>query len=160
MKEDNEFPGFCVTQTYLAGGWESSYVKKHYCSFLRFCYLNIPCFRINITWIFMRWGIHTEVGKSKNRCFCWFWRPYLCPSMESMAGLEIIAGERTMSSLIGKLTGQPFILLVMLTGHIQSYWKWNALINFHAVQLFQLLSVCSELLCIAKLWSESWVKCN
>ena len=50
-----------------------------------------------------------------------FWRPYLCPSMESMAGLEIMAGERTMSSLIGKLTGQPFILLVMLTGHIQSY---------------------------------------
>ena len=70
-KRTIEFPGFCVTQ-YLAGSWESSFVKKHYCSFLRFCYLNIPCFRINITWIFMRWGIHAEVGKSKNRCFCWF----------------------------------------------------------------------------------------
>ena len=66
--------------------------------------------------------------------------------MESMAGLEIMAAERTMSSLIGKLTGQPFVLLIMLTSHIQSYWKWNALINFHAVQLFRLLSVCNELL--------------
>ena len=80
--------------------------------------------------------------------------------MESMTGLEIMAGEWTMSSLIGKLTSQPFVLLVILTALIQSYWKWNALINFHAVQLFQLLSVCSELLCIAKLWSESWVKCS
>ena len=45
----------------------------------------------------------------------------MCPSMESVAGLEIMAAERTMSSLIGKLTGQPFVLLIMLTSHIQSY---------------------------------------
>ena len=71
--------------------------------------------------------------------------------MESMAGLEIMASERTMSSLIGKLTGQPFFLLVMLTASHSVVLKMNALINFHAVQLFQLLSVCSEVLCIAKL---------
>ena len=34
------------------------------------------------------------------------------------AGLEITAGQRTMSRLIGELTGQPFVLPVMLTGHI------------------------------------------
>ena len=34
--------------------------------------------------------------------------------------LEITAGQRTMSGLTGKLTGQPFILPGMLTGHIQS----------------------------------------
>ena len=33
-------------------------------------------------------------------------------------GLEITAGQRTMSGLIGELTGQPFVLPVMLTGHI------------------------------------------
>ena len=33
-------------------------------------------------------------------------------------GLEITAGQRTMSGLIWELTGQPFVLPVMLTGHI------------------------------------------
>ena len=36
-------------------------------------------------------------------------------------GLEITAGQRTMSGLIGELTGQPFFLPVMLPGHIRSY---------------------------------------
>lgn len=31
-----------------------------------------------------------------------------------------MVGQRTMSALIGDLTGQPFILLVSLTGHIPS----------------------------------------
>ena len=38
-----------------------------------------------------------------------------------LAGLEITAGQRTMSGMIGELTGQPFVLPVMLTGRIQSY---------------------------------------
>ena len=37
------------------------------------------------------------------------------------AGLKITAGQQTMSGLIGELTGQPFILPVMLSGHIRSY---------------------------------------
>ena len=41
--------------------------------------------------------------------------------------LEITAGQRTMSGMIGELTGQPFVLPVMLTGRIQSYWRWNKL---------------------------------
>lgn len=32
--------------------------------------------------------------------------------------LEITAGQWTMSELIWALTGQPFVLPVMLTGHI------------------------------------------
>ena len=42
-------------------------------------------------------------------------------------GLKIMAGQQTMSRLIGELTRQHFILLVMLTGHIWSYWTWNKL---------------------------------
>ena len=38
-----------------------------------------------------------------------------------LTGLEITAGQRTMSVMIGELTGQPFVLPVMLTGHIQSH---------------------------------------
>ena len=34
--------------------------------------------------------------------------------------LEITAGQRTMSGMIGELTGQPFVLPVMFTGRIQS----------------------------------------
>ena len=67
-------------------------------------------------------------------------------SVWNFSGLEITAGQRTMSGLIGELTSQLFVLPVMLTGHNRLYWKWN--------QLFQLLSVCSESLCIAKRWSE------
>ena len=45
-----------------------------------------------------------------------------------LSGLEITAGQRTMSGLIGELTSQLFVLPVMLTGHNRSYWKWNQLI--------------------------------
>ena len=38
--------------------------------------------------------------------------------LESKAGIKITAGQQTMSGLIAELTGQPFILPVMLTGHI------------------------------------------
>ena len=37
------------------------------------------------------------------------------------SGLEITAGQRTMSGLIGDLTGQTLALPVKLTGHIRSY---------------------------------------
>ena len=52
-----------------------------------------------------------------------------------IAGLETAAGQWAMSRLTGELTSQLFVLPVMLIGHNQ---------------LFQLLSVCSESLCIAK----------
>ena len=35
-----------------------------------------------------------------------------------ITGLEITAGQRTMSKLIWELAGQPFVLPVTLTGHI------------------------------------------
>ena len=38
--------------------------------------------------------------------------------LESKAGIKITAGQQTMSGLIAELTSQPFILPVMLTGHI------------------------------------------
>ena len=38
-----------------------------------------------------------------------------------VAELEIMASQRKLSGLIGELTGQPFVLPVMLTGHIRSY---------------------------------------
>jgi len=40
---------------------------------------------------------------------------------KSFSGLEITAGQWTMSGLIGELTGQPFVLPVMLSSHIRSY---------------------------------------
>ena len=36
-------------------------------------------------------------------------------------GPEITTSQQTMAGLIGELTGQPFVLPVMLTSHIQSY---------------------------------------
>ena len=36
-----------------AGSWESSYVVQNVTDFLRFCHLNSPCRRVNITLIFM-----------------------------------------------------------------------------------------------------------
>ena len=50
---------------------------KTYSDFGRFCYLNIPCFRINTVYYFnlyefLKRRIHALVGKLKNRCFRWF----------------------------------------------------------------------------------------
>ena len=36
-------------------------------------------------------------------------------------GLEIMAGQRTVSGLIGELTGQHFVMPVMLTDYVRSY---------------------------------------
>ena len=48
---------------------------------------------------------------------------YLNPSgvLYSLAGIEITAGQRTMSGLIAELTSQLFVLPVMLTSHNRSY---------------------------------------
>ena len=48
-----EFSGFCVTQ-HLADARRAVMWVKNITDFGRFCYLNIPCLRINITLIFMR----------------------------------------------------------------------------------------------------------
>ena len=65
---------------------------KNITDFWRFCYLNIPCLRMNITLIFMSYSseeftnklldhwesalykycIYYCILKLKNRCFCWF----------------------------------------------------------------------------------------
>ena len=41
--------------------------------------------------------------------------------VQHRSALSVGLGQRTMSGLIGELTGQPFILPVMLSGHIRSY---------------------------------------
>ena len=48
-----------------------------------------------------------------------------------------------MSELIGELTSQPLVLLVMLTSHIQSYWK-----------ISMLLSCYQYVASITEFWSE------
>ena len=69
------------------------------------------------------------------------------------SGLEILASQWTISRPTGDLNTQLFVLPVRFTIHIRSHWKWNKL-KFHAVQLFQLLSVCSLLLFNVEFWSE------
>ena len=72
------------------------------------------------------------------------------------SGLEITAGQRTMSRLIVDLTGQTSPCRSCWPVKIQSYWKWNKF-KVPAVQLFQLFI---ESLCIAELWYEILVTCN
>ena len=43
------------------------------------------------------------------------------PFNQVKSRLRITASQWTMSGLIGELTGQPFVLPVTFTGHIQSY---------------------------------------
>ena len=73
----------------------------------------------------------------------------------SLTGLEITASQRTMSELIWEFTGQPFVLPVMLTGHIWSFWKWNKL-KFPCCSVVESRCVLS----FAELYLKSWVKCN
>ena len=65
--------------------------------------------------------------------------------LELKAGLEITAGQRTMSGLIGELTSQLFVLPVMLTGHNRSYSKHQYVASRCALRNVDL---------------ESWVKYN
>ena len=57
--------------------WKALMWVKTYSDFGRFCYLNIPCFRINTVYYFnlyefLKRRIHALVGRLKNRCFRWF----------------------------------------------------------------------------------------
>ena len=66
---------------------------KNITNFGRFCYLNIPCLRINITLIlyefFKRW-IHALLGTdSKTDVSVGLRRPYLCPSKGHKHGVSI-----------------------------------------------------------------------
>ena len=66
-------------------------------------------------------------------------------------------GLETMSGLIGELTGQPFVLPVMLTSQIRSYWKWNKL-NFPCCSV---VSVAISMLWVAVycgtlIWNPTW----
>lgn len=72
------------------------------------------------------------------------------------AGLEIMAGQLTMPRLIGDLTGQLFVLPVMLRCHIWSCWKWKK-IKFPCCSVVSFdIRPCSASLCTAALWSEIW----
>ena len=66
-----------------------------------------------------------------------------------VAGLEIRAGQRTMSGLIVDLTGQTFVLPVILTGQNSVVLKKGKKCKVPANQLLQLLFI--ESLCIAEL---------
>ena len=61
---------------------------------------------------------------------------------EGVSGLKITAGQRTMSGLIADLTGETFILPVILTGH---FW----------IQAFYFLYTCRLMLYNALLISFS-----
>ena len=44
-----------------------------------------------------------------------------------------MASQQTMSGMIGELTGQPFVLPVMLTGHIRSFPSCSVVISMQRV---------------------------
>ena len=65
---------------------------KNVTNFLRFCYLNIPCLRMNITFIFMNSSsdVFTILKEnSKTDAFFGFRPSYLCPSKGHQDGVSI-----------------------------------------------------------------------
>ena len=77
----------------VTASWKALMWVKNITDFGRFCYLNIPCLRINITVIlyefFKRW-IDALVGKLRNNdVSVSFRRPYLCPSKGHKHGVSI-----------------------------------------------------------------------
>ena len=72
---------------------------------------------------------------------------------------EITTGRRTMFGLIGELTGQPFVLPVMLTGNsIGSHWKCYNL-KFPCCSV--MCQLCYQYVCVLQNFDlKSWVKCN
>ena len=81
---------------------------KNITNFGRFCYLNIPCHRINITLIlyeFLKRKIQALVGKLKLRCFCWF------PAAISVP-LKGTQTWRLHTKLLEKVKRFPFLILM------------------------------------------------
>ena len=65
---------------------------KSVTDFLRFCHLNIPCLRINVTVIFMSFSSEEFthlLENSKTDVFVGFQRLYLCPSKGHQNGVSI-----------------------------------------------------------------------
>ena len=107
-----EFPNFCVTW-HLVGSQESSYVTVGYkrYPFFRFCYLlNIPCHRINITWIFMSSSSHEFMflwQTSKTDVSVSFRLPCLCPSKGQQHGTSIPRGGYFRNFWVGMCRWDP-----------------------------------------------------
>ena len=67
---------------HLAGGRKALLWVKNNSDFWRFCYLNIPCLRMNITLIFMSSSseeFRNKYENTKTDVSVGFRRPYLCP---------------------------------------------------------------------------------
>ena len=112
--------------------WEETHLREIFCGTLIFQQSSMSCIdhHVGINWsettlclplvkhlrVTLRCAVNITTTSFQH--FPW-----------SLTGLDITACQWAMSKLIafGELIGQPFILLVILTCHIQSYWKWNKL---------------------------------
>ena len=120
-----------------------------------FCKLLIYCFLYFWPCISERKIAYSHIQKMAGK-HTWQFISKLSASSHSLkfgpTGFEITAGQRTMSELIWELTGQPFVLPVMLTGHIWLVCKWNKL-KFPCCSVVSVVaSRC--VLSFAELWSE------
>ena len=115
--------------------WSTKLSKKHAETYKTYILVHCSAFILDIdVWrsrAVLLWSYRAFLHKSEPRylqtsittCI----RSHVPTCRVAMAGLEKTAGQRTMSRMIGELTGQPFVLPVMLTSHIRSYWRWNKL---------------------------------
>ena len=118
---------------------------KNITNFGRFCYLNIPCLRINITLIlyeFFKLRIHALVGKLKNRCFCWFPAAIFVPLKGTQTQSFKIWVKRFSEYLAYEISHRPD--------------SWRGPLNIYLLLFPRLLTFCIEWFAIKFLIAWQW----
>ena len=119
-------------------GWHSPF--KNITDFWRFCYLKIPCLRINIPLIFMSSSSEEfthKWGKAKT-CFCWFSAAIFVPLKERQTwrlhtklykfGLNVFPNISHMNYCIDLILGKGFCIFIFF--HFP-YSRLSVLKGFH-----------------------------
>ena len=113
--------------------WEETHLREIFCGTLIFQQSSMSCIdhHVGINWSETTLCLHlVKHLRVTLRCAVNITTTSFQHFPWSLTGLHITAtGQQTMSKLIalGELIGQPFVLPVILTCHVQSYWKWNKL---------------------------------
>ena len=112
---------------HLAGGRESSYVSVT--DFLRFCYLNIPYLRINITLIFMSSSSDELTSKTQKKIFLLVSDSHICAPQRDTTNLGVcIQGLKNLGETFFRISR---ICIIAQTWFMARLTAFFTLIFFH-----------------------------
>ena len=111
---------------HLAGGRESSYVSVT--DFLRFCYLNIPYLRINITLIFMSSSSDELTSKTQKKMFLLVSDSHICAPQRDTTNLGVsIQGLKNLGEKFFRISRICIIAQTWFMARLTAFFTINLL---------------------------------